>query len=316
MPVNCTKCGVPLEPGSRFCVNCGAPVPRQPGNAPGANQSGQSYPGAEPRQTEARQSAAVPRPQTKQAREVSAEREQSDRGLNIALIICGVLAVGVLVFLIIMLLQSNKDPSADRPTAETTQVVPSGQPTAGPVDTDPGQPTGFPVPSASPDPGPVVIPSQATAVPSVTPASPSPVPILPSSVPVITTPAPLPATPTPLPATPTPSPGGASATTVPLPSPSPSADYLLPDSATRYLTEADISGLSHEQLCFARNEIFARHGRIFKTPQLAAYFNSKSWYHGTISPDKFDESVLNSYEWANINLIRNYENKHYGGSYY
>ena len=100
--------------------------------------------------------------------------------------------------------------------------------------------------------------------PAATPVSPVTTPVDPSTVPqpvVIITPTPL---------------------------PDPSAEYLLPDSATRYLTEADLAGLSHEQLCFARNEIYARHGRIFKTPQLAASFNSKSWYHGTINPDKFD----------------------------
>ncbi len=103
-------------------------------------------------------------------------------------------------------------------------------------------------------------------------------------------------------------------TPAPLPTPDPA--FLLPDSSSRYLTEADLSGLTHEQLCFARNEIFARHGRIFNTPQIAAYFSSKSWYHGTISPDKFEESMLNQYEWANVLFIREYENKHFGGSYY
>ena len=28
--MNCTQCGIQLEPGSRFCVNCGAPVPNAP----------------------------------------------------------------------------------------------------------------------------------------------------------------------------------------------------------------------------------------------------------------------------------------------
>ena len=57
-------------------------------------------------------------------------------------------------------------------------------------------------------------------------------------------------------------------------------------------------------------------GRIFKTPEIAAYFNTKSWYKGTVSPENFNEKVLNQYEWANISFIRDYENKYYGGSYY
>lgn len=118
-------------------------------------------------------------------------------------------------------------------------------------------------------------------------------------------------TPTPLPATPTPAP-----TPSPTPTPKPASEYLLPESNTRYLTEADLSGLTHEELCFARNEIFARHGRIFQTPEIAAYFNSKSWYHGTVSASNFSTSVFNEYERANIALIKDYENKYYGGSYY
>ena len=102
----------------------------------------------------------------------------------------------------------------------------------------------------------------------------------------------------------------------PTPKPVSPTDYLLPDSNSRYLTEADLNGLSHEQLCFARNEIYARHGRQFKTPQIAAYFNSKSWYHGTISPADFNPDVFNQYEKANISLIQQYEKKYFGGSYY
>ena len=106
------------------------------------------------------------------------------------------------------------------------------------------------------------------------------------------------------------------ATPAPTPTPEPQ-EYLLPDSATRYLTEADISFLSHRDLCLARNEIFARHGRIFKTPEIAAYFQSMDWYRGTIQPDQFDnENWLSDIEKANIKLIQQYEDRVYGGSYY
>ena len=108
----------------------------------------------------------------------------------------------------------------------------------------------------------------------------------------------------------------AAPTPAPTPAPSPAPDYLLPDSATRYLTNADLAGLTHEQLCPARTDIYARHGRIFTTPQIAAYFAQKSWYSGTIQPNKFDASVLNAYERANVQLISEYETKYYGGSYY
>lgn len=102
----------------------------------------------------------------------------------------------------------------------------------------------------------------------------------------------------------------------PSPSPVPAGEYLLPDSAVRYLTEDDLKGLTWEQCCLARNEIFARHGRIFVTPQIAAYFQGKDWYHGTVSAAAFDESVFNQFEKANISFISNYESSHWGGSYY
>ena len=88
-------------------------------------------------------------------------------------------------------------------------------------------------------------------------------------------------------------------------------DFLLPDSASRYLTEADLEDLTWRELCLARNEIFARHGRLFVTPEIAEYFNSKPWYEG-----QYDEVTLNSIETANVNFILSYENRHFGGSYY
>ena len=88
-----------------------------------------------------------------------------------------------------------------------------------------------------------------------------------------------------------------------------SADYILPNSNSAYLTEADLAGLTREELRLARNEIYARHGRKFKDAALNEYFLSKSWYHPTVEPDAFDESVFNDYEIANRKLIGDYEEK-------
>ena len=85
-------------------------------------------------------------------------------------------------------------------------------------------------------------------------------------------------------------------------------EYILPNSSTEYLTDADVSSLSKEQLRLARNEIFARHGYIFKDSTLNDYFTSKSWYSGTISSDDFDmESTFSKIEKANINKIKEFE---------
>ena len=86
-----------------------------------------------------------------------------------------------------------------------------------------------------------------------------------------------------------------------------SNEYILPNSDSEYLTYDDLAGFSAEQCRLARNELFARHGRKFNDEGLQAYFNSCSWYHGTIEPDNFNESVFNKYEIANRDLIVNYE---------
>lgn len=85
-------------------------------------------------------------------------------------------------------------------------------------------------------------------------------------------------------------------------------EYILPDSATKYLTDADIEGLTADELRLARNELYARHGRKFNDEELLAYFNGKSWYQGTIEPNNFDEtSRFNDYEKKNLILIKDRE---------
>ena len=84
-------------------------------------------------------------------------------------------------------------------------------------------------------------------------------------------------------------------------------EYILPESDSRYLVKDDLWGLSKEECRIARNEIFARHGRRFDDESLQAYFDSCSWYTGTIAPEDFDDSVLNVYEVANRDLIVRYE---------
>ena len=64
-----------------------------------------------------------------------------------------------------------------------------------------------------------------------------------------------------------------------------------------------------QALRYARNEIFARHGRKFSDPTINAYFRSKSWYNPTIAAKDFDDSILNQYEIYNVKLITNYQSE-------
>lgn len=79
-----------------------------------------------------------------------------------------------------------------------------------------------------------------------------------------------------------------------------SDDYIVECSNYVYLTKGDLAGYSKETLALIRNEIYARHGYMFKTEPFKSYFNSKYWY--TPNP-YFNESDLNDCEVRNIALI-------------
>lgn len=81
-------------------------------------------------------------------------------------------------------------------------------------------------------------------------------------------------------------------------------EYIFPDSNSRYLSEEEIRSVDADKLKIARNEIFARHGYIFNDEELNQYFNSTSWYQGTVPSDQFDmDWVLNDFEKKNVELI-------------
>ena len=84
----------------------------------------------------------------------------------------------------------------------------------------------------------------------------------------------------------------------------PAEQWYFADSSQRLLTEADIAGLSSEDLRFARNEIYARHGRRFNSADLQAYFNSCSWYKPTIDAASFTDDMLNEIELANVRFLK------------
>lgn len=83
--------------------------------------------------------------------------------------------------------------------------------------------------------------------------------------------------------------------------------YILPDSSSRILTESDIQGMSLQEINYAKNEIYARKGRRFKSAELQNYFNSKSWYRGTVDADAFSESLLSDVERKNADFLAGVE---------
>ena len=97
----------------------------------------------------------------------------------------------------------------------------------------------------------------------------------------------------------------------PQPEPEPEYNdyYILPDSSSYYYSYGELSGMSSYDLYLARNEIFARHGRMFNNADLQEYFNSQAWYEPIYSPSQFDSmgNVLNDVEQKNVNVMRQIE---------
>ncbi len=84
-------------------------------------------------------------------------------------------------------------------------------------------------------------------------------------------------------------------------------EYIFSNSDKQYLSEEEVRSTSAENLFIGRNEIFARHGYIFKNEDLRAHFESTSWYVGTVPGDQFSNEVLNDFEKKNIELIKKIE---------
>ena len=92
-------------------------------------------------------------------------------------------------------------------------------------------------------------------------------------------------------------------------------DFMIEDSSTRVLSDADLQNMSLAELRIARNEIFARHGRQFKDSMLNKWFYSKTWYLNVpikYTPDDFDKvspTPLSKLETENAEFIKAYENQ-------
>ena len=79
-------------------------------------------------------------------------------------------------------------------------------------------------------------------------------------------------------------------------------DY--PDASIRILTASELRGYTKEELKLMRNEIFARHGFIFKTDKMQKHFAAKQWYE-----PKYNDvnSMLTDIEQQNIKMIQQLE---------
>ncbi len=68
-------------------------------------------------------------------------------------------------------------------------------------------------------------------------------------------------------------------------------------------SEKELRSIPRDVLYVAKNEIFARHGYIFKNKDLNYYFRGMVWYRPTTPASGFDSSVLNEKEQENLDRI-------------
>ena len=79
--------------------------------------------------------------------------------------------------------------------------------------------------------------------------------------------------------------------------------FIFPHSSQRKLTVDEVTGLGGDVAQDAINEIYARHGYVFRTKSIQKYYESRSWYHKNYN---FSESDLSEIESYNIGLLRKY----------
>ena len=79
--------------------------------------------------------------------------------------------------------------------------------------------------------------------------------------------------------------------------------YIFENSDSEKISSSDLEGMTAKQLCYAYNEIFARHGHKFDADELKDYFKGKNWYK---AKKKYSYKKLTNLEKKNIDTIKGY----------
>lgn len=85
------------------------------------------------------------------------------------------------------------------------------------------------------------------------------------------------------------------------------SQFKIPVSSIMLLNEFQLMNFSDNELWIARNEIYARHGKIFQNEYLSRYFNTCSWYKPVEGKSEVSDRELNEVEITNIKMILNAE---------
>ena len=302
----CKKCGSPLDEGAKFCGNCGTPVdaqgtqntqsPRKPdGYTTGVHRTYEQSPKDQGDSLSEQRPDKYGRQDSGKKKKDFWEEESYDeeyerqakrekRIFIILSVVIVILVAAIIVGVVLLVRGEQENRQAPQLNEQLREGLEKDDQEAEDTTEDPEEEV---TPEITQEPD-TETDSNRQVTPNPTEAAQN-------------TPTPT-ATPTPTPtATPTPTPEVVEEV---------SGDFILPQSSVQYITNADLAGLSEWEIRVARNEIYARHGRIFTSPDLAEYFSQKSWYVPSIPADQFDNSYLNSIEIANLQVITQYEADH------
>jgi hypothetical protein len=93
----------------------------------------------------------------------------------------------------------------------------------------------------------------------------------------------------------------------PAPAPQAARGGRWPWTSERFIRPADLDPLSPKELELMRNEIYARHGWIFRRPDLRNYFESQPWYRPRSDNAYYSnqqvEAELSPIERRNLQII-------------
>lgn len=81
------------------------------------------------------------------------------------------------------------------------------------------------------------------------------------------------------------------------------SQYQIPVSSIKSIEQSDLIYMTDNQLWLARNEIYARHGRIFENEYLQNYFDSCSWYTPIEDKTEVAETELSEIEKHNLEQL-------------
>ena len=71
----------------------------------------------------------------------------------------------------------------------------------------------------------------------------------------------------------------------------------------KYYTKEEFESEPMLVIHLAKNEIYARHGYIFRNEDLYNYFMGCIWYSPTCDSANFDDNIFNEYEKANLEIL-------------